>query len=72
MKGCRGLPDGTFDYRSHDWHSCFAGMAYLKHWIPAFAGMTEGAEAGHLTGTAEGLLRWQLIHSPPRRHSSED
>ena len=32
-----------------------AGMDKINHWIPACAGMTEGAEVKHLSGIAKGL-----------------
>ena len=52
-------------------HSRFAGMDYVNHWIPAFAGMTEGAGVRNSVGMAEGLSGWRLTHSCPCRHSSE-
>ena len=51
-------------------HSRHAGMACLKHWIPAFAGMT-GAGVRHLPDMAKGLSGWQQAHSDPRSHSGE-
>ena len=39
LKGWQVLSDGTFGCRSCG-HSRCAGMAYVNHWIPAFAGMT--------------------------------
>ena len=50
-------------------HSRFAGMAYLNHWIPAFAGMTTGMKMGFLP------FRQPLCHAcripdlSPLRHS---
>ena len=52
-------------------HSCFAGMDGLSHWIPAFAGMTEGAAVRHSAGIAKGLSGWQQTLSHPHRHSGE-
>ena len=40
-------------------------------WIPAFAGMTVGAEVRDLSGIPKRLSGWQQTHSNPRRHSSE-
>ena len=44
-------------------HSRVAGMNYVNHWIPAFAGMTEGAAVRHLSGMAKGLSGWQPVYS---------
>ena len=41
VNGLQVLSDGAFGCRSRDRHSRFAGMDYINHWIPAFAGMTE-------------------------------
>ena len=39
----RVLEDGAFGCRSFGRHSRSAGMDYINHWIPAFAGMTAWA-----------------------------
>ena len=40
-------------------HSRLAGMAYLNHWIPACAGMTEGAGGRHSADMAKELSGWR-------------
>ena len=48
-----------------------AGMAYSNHWIPAFAGMTGGAEVRNSARMAEGLSGWKPSLFSLRRHSGE-
>ena len=54
VKGWQVLPNGAFDCRACDCHSRCAGMDYVNHWIPAFAGMTVWAGVRHSAVMAEG------------------
>ena len=46
VNGHRVLADGTLDSHPCSCHSRRAGMTCINHWIPAFAGMTEGLRLG--------------------------
>ena len=43
VKGWQALAD-ALDWYSCGCHSRLAGMYVINHWIPAYAGMTTGAE----------------------------
>ena len=63
MKGWQALPDGEFSWRPFDCHSRCAGMACVNHWIPAFAGMTAGAEVRNSANMAKGFSGWRPAFS---------
>ena len=46
VNGCRGLWEGALGSVPVNVIPTDAGMDYINHWIPAFAGMTTGAIAG--------------------------
>ena len=69
LDGLRFLP--ACRHNASYCHSRSEGMGCLDHWIPACAGMTEGAVVRNLPEIAKGLSGSQQTYSNPRRHASE-
>ena len=71
VKEWQVLADGALGSYPFSCHSHFAGMGYLNHWIPAFAGMTVEAGFRNSAEMVKGLSGWRQTHSDRRRRSSE-
>ena len=54
FNGCRVSWEGAGGLAPVDVIPADAGMDYINHWIPAFAGMTAGALVRNLSGMTEG------------------
>ena len=57
------LADGALGGHPFKLSFPLCGNVLLNHWIPAFAGMTEGAAVRHLSGMAKGLSGCQPVYS---------